>query len=52
MSLVISVHLSIVRCHHRVEESLSLEAEKPTVGSLQLMSALQIQRLRGLWQAA
>ena len=34
---VISVHLRIVRCHHRVEESPFLEVEKPTMGSLQLM---------------
>ena len=33
---VILVHLRIVRCHHRVEESPFLEAEKPTMGSLQL----------------
>ena len=37
MSTVISVHLRIVRCHHRVEESPFLEAEKPIMGSLQLM---------------
>ena len=34
---VIPVHLRIVRCHHRVEESPFLKAEKPTMGSLQLM---------------
>ena len=33
---VIAVHLMIVRQHHRVEESPFLEAEKPTMGSLQL----------------
>ena len=37
MSIATSVHLSIARCHHRVEESPFLEAEKPTMGSLQLM---------------
>ena len=37
MSIVISVHLNIVICHHRVEESPFLEVEKPTMGSLQLM---------------
>ena len=37
MSIVTSVHLSIVRCHHRIEESSFLEVEKPTMGSLQLM---------------
>ena len=36
MSIATSVHLSIARCHHRVEESPFLEAEKPTMGSLQL----------------
>ena len=34
---VIPVHLKIVRCHHRVEESIFLEVEKPTMGSLQLI---------------
>ena len=34
---VIPVHFRIARCHHRVEESLFLEVEKPTMGSLQLM---------------
>ena len=33
---VIAVHLTIVRRHHRVEESPFLEAEKPAMGSLQL----------------
>ena len=33
---VIPVHLKIARCHHRVEDSPFLEAEKPTMGSLQL----------------
>ena len=37
MSIVTSVHLSVVRCHHRIEESSFLEVEKPTIGSLQLM---------------
>ena len=37
MSIVLSVHLRIVRCHHRVKESPFLEVEKPTMGSLQLM---------------
>ena len=51
MSIVISVHLNIVRCHHRGEESPFLEAEKPTMGSLQLISALQTQQLCQLWNA-
>ena len=37
MSIVTSVHLSTVRCHHRVEKSPFLEVEKPTTGSIQLM---------------
>ena len=37
MSIVTLVHLRIVRCHHRVEESPFLEVEKPIMGSLQLM---------------
>ena len=37
MSIATSVYLSIARCHQRVEESPFLEAEKPTMGSLQLM---------------
>ena len=36
MSIVTSAHLRIVRCHHRIEESPFPEAEKPTMGSLQL----------------
>ena len=31
---VVPVHLRIAGCHHRVEESLFLEVEKPTLGSL------------------
>ena len=31
---VAPVHLRVVRCHHRVEESPLLEVEKPTRGSL------------------
>ena len=38
MPIVTSVHLRLVRCHHRVEESPFLEAEKPTMGSLELMT--------------
>ena len=34
---VVPVHLRIAGCHHRVEESLCLEVEKPTLGSLYLM---------------
>ena len=37
MSIVMSVHLSTVRCHHRVEKRPFLEVEKPTMGSIQLM---------------
>ena len=45
MSIVTSVHLSIVRCHQRVEESPFLETEKPTMGSLQLMRRGVLSRL-------
>ena len=34
-------HPRIVRCHHGVEESPLLEAEKPTMGSLRLMGRLK-----------
>ena len=34
---VIPVHLRIVRCHYRVEESPFFEAEEPIMRSLQLM---------------
>ena len=34
---IIPVHLRIAKCHHRVEERLFLEVEKPTMGSLQLI---------------
>ena len=37
LQYVIAVHLTIVRHHHRVEESPFLEAEKPAMGNLQLM---------------
>ena len=53
MSIVISVHLRIVRCDHRVESPF-LEVEKPTMGSLPLDeegSALQTQQLDRLWNA-
>ena len=52
---IIPVHLRIAKCHHRVEESLFLELEKPTMGRLQLMSgvsALQTQQLCRLWNVA
>ena len=37
LQYVIAVHLTIVRHHHRVEESPFLEVEKPAMGNLQLM---------------
>ena len=49
------VPLRIAKCYHRVEESLFLEVEKPTVGRLQLMSgesALQTQQFCRLWNVA
>ena len=49
-----SVHLMIVRYHHRVEESPFLKVEKPTMGSLPLDeegSARQTQQLDRLWNA-
>ena len=51
MSIITSVHLRIVRCHHRVEESPFLDVEKPTMGSLPLEagSALRTQQLDRLW---
>ena len=55
MPIVTSVHLRLVRCHHRVEESPFLEVEKPTMGSLPLDeegSALQTQQLDRLSSAA
>ena len=52
---IIPVHFRIAKCHHRVEENLFLEVEKPTMGRRQLMSgesALQTQQLCQLWNAA
>ena len=36
MSIVTSIHLRILRYHHRVEERPFLKVGKPTMGSLQL----------------
>ena len=44
LQYVIAVHLTIVRHHHRVEESPFLEAEKPIMGSLQLMRRRVLRR--------
>ena len=44
MSIVTSVHLKIVRCHYRVEESLFLEVEMSTTGSLPLMKRGMLHR--------
>ena len=42
MSIVTSIHISIVRCHHRVEESPFLWVEKPTTfSSVQFSSVTQ-----------
>ena len=44
MSMVTSVHLRIVRCHHRIEESPFPQVEKPTMGSLQFKRRVMLCR--------
>ena len=41
----------VVKGVHRLGESPFLKVEKPTMGSLQLISALQTQQLCQLWNA-